>query len=71
MLRQLHWGKDYGQRPIQGPKGPLTRSNFGQSKVKVGPKGLPQSLVEILKLGIWPEANPAPEGPNNKVQLWS
>ena len=39
----------YGQRPTQGPKGPLTRSNFGQSQGKFGPKGLPQGLVEIVR----------------------
>ena len=60
----------YGPRPTQGPKGPQTRSNFGQSQVKFGPKGLLQNLVEIAKLGIWSEANPGPEGPKEKVQLW-
>ena len=61
----------YGQRPTQHLKGPTTRSNFGHSQVKFGPKGLPQGLVEIVKLGIWSEANPGPEGPTDKVQLWS
>ena len=40
----------YGQRPTQGQKGPQTRSNFGQSQVEFGPKGLPHGLVEIKNL---------------------
>ena len=60
-----------GQRPTQGLKGPLTRSSFGQSWVKFGPKGLPQGLVEIFKLGIWSEASPGPIGPTDKLKLWS